>query len=289
MNSKKHILITGANSYIGTNVERWLMREPVKYHVDTINMIDGSWREIDFSGYDVVFHVAGIAHVNAKKSMEALYYKVNTDLTIETAAKSKASGVKQFIFMSSMIVYGESKSLKPVIITKDTVPKPSGFYSDSKLQAEQRIKELESNQFKVAILRPPMIYGPGSKGNFPRLIKLAAKTPIFPAFHNQRSMLYIDNLSEFIRVLIDREGKGVFFPQNSEYSDTSELVKQLATLQGKKVYLAKWLVPFVFIASPFINSVNKLFGSLVYDSVLSNQVEYEIVSQTESLEKVVAI
>src|SRR5690554_679859 len=128
----KKVLITGANSYVGTNVERWLMREPEKYHVDTLDMIDGSWREKDFSGYDVVFHVAGIAHVNAKKNMEALYYKVNTDLAIETAAHAKQCNVKQFIFMSSMIVYGESTSLKPVVITRETEPKPNGFYGNSK-------------------------------------------------------------------------------------------------------------------------------------------------------------
>jgi len=176
----KRILITGANSYVGTNVERWLMREPDKYHVDTIDMIDGSWREKDFSDYDVVFHVAGIAHVNAKKNMESLYYKVNTDLTIETAQHAKQCGVKQFIFMSSIIVYGESKSLKPVVITRDTEPKPNGFYGNSKLQAEIGIKKLEDQDFKVVILRPPMIYGPGSKGNFPKLIALAKKTPHVP-------------------------------------------------------------------------------------------------------------
>lgn len=285
----KRILITGANSYVGTNVERWLMREPDKYQVDTLDMIDGSWREKDFSGYDVVFHVAGIAHVNAKKNMEALYYKVNTDLTIETAQHAKQCGVKQFIFMSSIIVYGESKSLNPVVITRETEPKPNGFYGNSKLQAEIGIKKLEDKAFKVVILRPPMIYGPGSKGNFPKLIALAKKTPIFPAYHNQRSMLYIDNLCEFVRLVILQGEKGVFFPQNSEYSDTSELVKQLASLQGKKIYFTKLLIPFIHLFSPFISSINKLFGSLIYEAKLSETKEYAIVSQAESLRKVIEI
>ncbi len=266
----KRILITGANSYVGTNVERWLNREPEKYHADTIDMIDGSWREKDFSGYDVVFHVAGIAHVNAKKNMESLYYKVNTDLTIETAQHAKQSGVKQFIFMSSIIVYGESKSLKPVVITRETEPKPNGFYGNSKLQAEIGIKKLEDEDFKVVILRPPMIYGLGSKGNFPKLIALAKKTPIFPAYHNQRSMLYIDNLCEFVRLVIDNEERGVFWPQNREYVDTCEIVRQVAKETGHKIWITRVLNPFVVFGSYIVSIVNKIFGSLTYEKIISD-------------------
>ncbi|ADY12094.1 NAD-dependent epimerase/dehydratase family protein [Sphaerochaeta globosa] len=265
----KRILITGLNSYIGTNVERWLMREPDKYHVDTIDMIDGSWREKDFSGYDVVFHVAGIAHVNAEKNMEALYYKVNTDLTIETAAKAKASGVKQFIFMSSIIVYGESKSLKPVIITRETEPRPNGFYGNSKLQAEIGIRKLEDEHFKIAILRPPMIYGPGSKGNFPKLVALAKNTPIFPEFHNQRSMLYIDNLCEFVRLIIENKEQGVFFPQNEEYVDTCEVVRQVAKETDHRIWITRLLNPFVSLGALFIPAFSKVWGTLKYSQELS--------------------
>jgi len=268
----KRILITGANSYVGTNVERWLNREPDKYHVDTIDMIDGSWREKDFSGYDVVFHVAGIAHVNAKKNMEALYYKVNTDLTIETAQHAKQCGVKQFIFMSSIIVYGESTSLKPVVITRETEPKPNGFYGNSKLQAEIGIKKLEDKAFKVVILRPPMIYGPGSKGNFPKLIALAKKTPIFPAYHNQRSMLYIDNLCEFVRLVIDNEERGVFWPQNREYVDTCEVVRQVAQEAGHRVWITRVLNPFVVLGALFIPSFSKVWGTLVYEKDSCHQI-----------------
>jgi len=268
----KHILITGADSYVGTNVERWLKREPEKYHVDTIDMIDGSWREKDFSGYDVVFHVAGIAHVNAKKSMETLYYKVNTDLMIETAQHAKQYGVKQFIFMSSIIVYGESRSLKPVIITRETEPKPNGFYGNSKLLAEIGIKKLEDKDFKVVILRPPMIYGPGSKGNFPKLIALAKKTPIFPAYHNQRSMLYIDNLCEFVRLVIDNEERGVFWPQNKEYVDTCEVVRQVAKEAGNKIWITRVLNPFVVVGALFIPVFSKMWGTLVYEKELSRPI-----------------
>jgi UDP-glucose 4-epimerase len=250
------------------------MREPDMYQVDTLDMIDGSWREKDFSGYDVVFHVAGIAHVNAKKNMEALYYKVNTDLTIETAQHAKQCGVKQFIFMSSIIVYGESTSLKPVVITRETEPKPNGFYGNSKLQAEIGIKKLEDKAFKVVILRPPMIYGPGSKGNFPKLIALAKKTPIFPAYHNQRSMLYIDNLCEFVRLVIDNEERGVFWPQNREYVDTCEVVRQVAKETGHKIWVTKLLNPFVVLGALFIPTFSKVWGTLVYEEEINQRKDF---------------
>lgn len=264
----KRILITGQNSYIGSSLEKWLMKEPKNYQVDTINMRDESWKEKDFSTYDVVFHVAGIAHVSTDPKMQDLYYQVNRDLTIETAKKAKTEGVKQFIFMSSIIVYGDgSKDLQ--VITRETKPNPSNFYGDSKLQAEEGISTLTDHQFKVVILRPPMIYGKGSKGNYPKLAKLARKTPIFPDLDNQRSMLHIDNLTEFIRLLIVNEESGLFFPQNKEYVKTSEMVKIISEVDGKKIRLVKFFNPII---KPFINRiqvVNKVFGNLVYDQGIS--------------------
>ncbi len=96
----KKILITGANSYVGTSFEKWLSQWPDKYHVDTIDMIDGTWREKSFVGYDVIFHVAGIAHIKETKENAHLYYEINRDLAFETAQKAKADGTKQFIFLS---------------------------------------------------------------------------------------------------------------------------------------------------------------------------------------------
>ena len=281
-----NILITGAGSYVGTSVERWIKNHS-NYRVDTLDMLKDTWRDTDFSQYDVVYHVAGIAHVNAKANMEALYYKVNRDLTIEVAQKAKEAGVKQFIFMSSMIVFHESRSLQPEMITSDTKPCPNGFYGDSKLQAEKRLHELESDTFKVCILRPPMIYGPNSKGNFPRLIKLAAKTPLFPDFHNQRSMLYIDNLAEFVLQAVNRQLAGTFYPQNCELSDTVEIIRYFAKAQHHHVYFAKWLNPFVHIASHFLQPINKMFGTYYYAPEMSKMdFDYQLVSFEESLKHI---
>lgn len=265
----KKILITGANSYIGTNFEMWITRHE-GYAVDTVDMIDGSWREHDFSGYDVVFHVAGIAHSDPKADQKELYYKVNTDLAIETAEHAKNSGVKQFIFMSSIIVYGKNNSY----ITQSTVPAPDNFYGDSKLQADTGIHKLRDDVFKTVSIRPPMIYGKGSKGNYPRLSALAKKTPLFPCVNNKRSMLHIDNLCEFIKLIIDNEEAGYFYPQNKEYVNTADLVRTIASVHNKKVYTMSLFNSVLRILSSRITTFNKLFGDLVYDKQMSDYADF---------------
>lgn len=274
----KKILITGANSYIGTSFEKWLQKWPKDYLIDTIDMKDGSWKKKDFSKYDVVFHVAGIAHVSTDPNMEDLYYKVNRDLTIETAKKAKAEGVKQFIFMSSIIVYGDSSHINHKrVIDKNTVPEPSNFYGRSKLEAEECIIPLIDENFNVVVIRPPMIFGKGSKGNYPKLAKMAQKLPIFPDVKNERSMLHIDNLCEFIRLMIVNEERGTFFPQNREYVGTSELVKLVADAHGKKIRLTKVFNAPLRLMGNFTGSVNKAFGNLVYGKSMSEyKVEYRV-------------
>ena len=212
----KKVLITGQGSYIGTAVERWLLKDKDHYQVDTLDMQDETWRDTDFSQYDVVYHVAGIAHAdvgNVTEEQKQLYYKVNTDLTIEVVERARQAKVKQFIFMSSMIVYS---GCKENFITSETEPCPLNFYGDSKWRADQKIQEMDAENFKVVVLRPPMIYGKGSKGNYPQLAKLASKLPVFPIVKNQRSMLHIDNLCQFVKLMIDNEEHGVFFPHKTE-------------------------------------------------------------------------
>lgn len=285
----KRILITGANSYIGTSFENYIKSNfSEKYEVSTIDMIDGSWREKSFAGYDVVYHVAGIAHSDSGKisaEKEKLYRSVNTDLTIETAKKAKADGVKQFIFMSSAIVYGDSAPIgKKKVITKDTPTNPANCYGDSKVQAELGIISLQDETFKVCILRPPMIYGKGSRGNFPTLEKFAKKLPLFPYVKNERSMLYIGNLIEFVRLMIENEEQGIFCPQNKEYSNTSEIVKEIAKANGKKVRLVKGFGWALKIMSHFTGLVNKAFGNLSYDMSFSEyKQDYSLLSLEESI------
>lgn len=285
----KKILITGANSYIGTSFEKYMSQWPEKYQVDTVDMIDGTWREKVFSGYDCVYHVAGIAHSDSGKispEKAKLYYAVNTDLTVETAKKAKADGVKQFIFMSSAIVYGESAPIgKSKMITRDTPVSPANSYGDSKVQAENGVLPLNDDTFKVVILRPPMIYGPGSKGNYPVLSKLAQKLPVFPAVDNQRSMLYIENLMEFVRLMVENEEQGIFWPQNAEYSNTTELVRLIAQAHGKKITVIPGFTWALKLMSGVTGLVNKAFGSLSYDKELSEYpAHYCLATLKESIE-----
>lgn len=282
----KKILITGKNSYVGRSLEKWLGNYPDRYSIDSISLRNDSWKEKDFSGYDVVLHVAGIAHVSSDPKMEEMYYRVNRDLTIETAKKAKNEGVKQFVFMSSIIVYGDSSSEKRVI-DENTIPTPSNFYGNSKLQAEEGIKPLVGNNFKVVIIRPPMIYGKGSKGNYPKLAKAAQKLPVFPDIDNQRSMLHIDNLCEFLRIIIDNEETGLFFPQNKEYVKTSEMVKLIAEVHGKKIKLTKMFNPILNLFGLRLGIINKVFGNLVYEKSISeyDKQSYHVVDLIKSIEK----
>lgn len=270
----KKILITGANSYIGMSFEKYMAQWPEAYQVDTVDMIGGGWREKDFSGYDCIYHVAGIAHSDSGRispEKEKLYYAVNTDLTVETAQKAKAEGVKQFVFMSSAIVYGESAAIgKSKVITKDTPVSPTNSYGDSKVRAEKGILSLNDDSFRVVILRPPMIYGPGSKGNYPVLSKLAQKLPVFPKVNNQRSMLYIENLMEFVRLVVENEEQGIFWPQNTEYSNTTELVQMIAQANGKKLVVIPGFIWALKLLSRVTGLVNKAFGSLCYEQGMSS-------------------
>ncbi len=285
----KKILITGANSYIGTSFEKYVSKHYSDQLVtDTVDMIDGTWREMDFGTYDAVFHVAGIAHAdigNVDDETKAKYYAVNTDLAIETCKKSKTDGVKQFVLMSSMIIYGGQAH-----ISKDTVPNPSNFYGDSKLKADIGVRELTDENFTVTVLRPPMIYGKGSKGNYPLLAKLARKLPVFPEYMNKRSMLYIENLCEFLCDVIMKRKGGIYWPQNAEYSSTSMIVKEIAKADGRHIKILKILNPAVRVAKKFPikrikNLANKAFGDSWYDMDMSkyDDLDYQKVSLSDSI------
>lgn len=256
----KRILITGANSYIGTSFENYMKQWSNQYLVETVDMIDGSWRGKSFSNYDVVFHVAGIAHQKETKENAHLYFEINRDLAIEVAKKAKSDGVKQFIFLSSMSVYG----LDVGVITKGTLPNPKTNYGKSKLQAEEQIIELRDKTFKVCVLRPPMVYGDGCKGNYQTIVKLVKKLPIFPRVNNKRSLIHINNLVAYIKKYIDEECDGLYFPQNNEYVKTIDLARDIAKQENKKIYFSYLFGFAVIIFRPFVGKLKKAFGDLIY-------------------------
>lgn len=288
----KRVLITGAGSYIGTSFENWIKEHSDSIVTETLDMRGDAWRSQEFSGYDTIFHVAGIAHADVEKVSEeqkAMYYKVNTDLTIECAQKAKEEGAKQFIFMSSIIVYGESAGLgRELVITRDTPLTPANFYGDSKVKAEEGLQRLADDSFKVVILRPPMIYGKGSKGNYRLLAKMAKKLPFFPNIQNQRSMLYVGNLCRFVSLMIENEESGVFFPQNAEYVRTSDMVLQIAEVHHRHIRMIRLFNPVLKLLGRnrgrIGGLVNKAFGNMVYDKEMSRYREnYCIYGLSESI------
>lgn len=284
----KRVLITGAGSYVGEKVREYLLTTAGdQIQVETVDTFGDNWKKADYTKFDVVYHVAGIAEVNNKKGSEQLYYKVNTDLTIEIAKWAKEHGVKQFIFMSSMIVYKETRSLKGLHVTPVTKPDPNGCYGDSKLKAENGLHELKSPSFKVCILRPPMIYGPNSKSNLLKLGWLGTKTPLFPDWRNKRSMLYIDNLGEFVKQVILREMEGVFYPQNKEQSATVDIVRYFAKKYNHGIWITKLFNPFVWMGSFVLQPINKMFADSYYEPSMSEYgFEYQLVSFEDSLKDI---
>ncbi len=292
----KRVLITGANSYIGQSFETYAREHySENFIIDTVDMIDGTWREKDFGDYDCVFHVAGIAHADVghvDEETKAGYYAVNTDLAVETARKAKAEGVSQFVFMSSMIIYGEAAPIgKQKVIDEHTLPAPANFYGDSKWQADKLVRRLQDKEFHVAVLRPPMIYGRGSKGNYKMLAKLAKKLPVFPDINHRRSMLHIDILCEFLSLLMISGEGGIYFPQNREYSSTASLVREINHAVGKRIWMTKYFNPAVRVLAHFPGKIGRLtdkaFGDCVYSQKLSiyNGLEYRLFDLKESVKR----
>lgn len=257
----KKVLITGAESYIGEAVKDCLLQKPEEYTVDVKDTFNWEPAFSDLYSYDVVFNVAGIAHIKETDKNRDLYFDINRDLVIKIAKTAKAAGVKQFILLSTMSVYG----LTVGHIKKSTPVNPVNAYGKSKADADAEIEKLADKNFKVACLRPPMVYGRGCKGNYQRLRSFALKTLVFPNYQNQRSMIYIGNLCEFVKEAIEQEKSGLFFPQNAEYVNTSEMVRQIAEVHGKKIWFTGAFNWGVKLASRGV--VEKVFGNLIYEKV----------------------
>lgn len=274
----KRILITGKSSYLANHFRSFLSGNE-NYQIDLISVREG-WKDSDFSSYDVVVHMAGLAHSSPKDDEKEKYYAINRDLAIEVARKAKQDGCAQFVFMSSVIVYGSHHTL----ITKDTPLCPDNFYGDSKKQAEEGILVLQDENFCVSIVRPPMIYGPGSKGNYRLLSRFSCVTPFFPNVYNERSMLYVDNFCACLKGMIDTGAGGIFLPQNKEIVSTVRLVKEIAKVHHHPLVVLKGLNPFISLLRKK-SLFNKVFGSLVIDPVLSKfDFEYQIVPFELSIE-----
>lgn len=277
----KKILICGAGSYIGGSFEQYMAQFGGEYSIDTLDMQDAAWREHSFSGYDCVYLVAGIAHRKETKENAHLYYEVNRDLAIEVAKRAKDAGISQLIFLSSMSVYGVERG----VITPATSPAPKSNYGRSKLEAEEGMAALCDENFKICTLRPPMVYGKGCRGNFGTVVALVRKLPFFPKVKNQRSMIYIDNLSLFVKIAIDRGLSGLYFPQNREYVNTSEMAGIIAERLEKKCPRSALLGLGAKMAIPFVGMAKKAFGTLIYQDTEVLDFEYAVISSDEGVRR----
>lgn len=278
----KKVLVTGESGYIGMKFKEWIENNKGKEIIlEFVSVRDDSWKNKDFSHYDSVLHLAGIAHVSRDPKLQDIYYSVNRDLTIELAKKSKKDKVNQFIFMSSIIVYGNQK-----IINHETSPNPTDFYGESKLQAEKLLTEISTEDFNIAIIRPPMVYGENCKGNFNKLMMLSTKARIFPEINNKRSMIYIENLCNFLFEIIINNDEGFFFPQNKKYVSTISIIKEINYINKRKIFLTNKFNFLVRALSQNNKTLKKVFGDLVYEESMSRyKKDYQKINFEDSIKK----
>lgn len=277
----KKVLITGANSYIGVSFETYMRQWAPQYQVDTLDVIGDGWRQSSFAGYDAVFHVAGIAHRKETEENAELYYQVNRDLALDIAQKAKIDGVRQFVFMSSMSVYGMDRG----VITPETKPAPTTNYGRSKLEAEIAMQPLADENFLLTVLRPPMVYGKDCRGNFQLMLKLARKSPVFPAVNNRRSMISIENLCRFVYLVIERQEEGLFCPQNKEYVNTTQMVRLIAKALGRRIFFSRLAGLAVGAMVPVLAVARKAFSTLIYEGFERHDFSYCTESFEDSVKK----
>lgn len=280
-------LITGKNSYIGKSIKSWI-ESKTNIKVDEIDMINGLWARKDFSQYDTVIHVAGIVHKTQHNIPWETYYEVNSLLPYKVAQKAKNSGVKQFIFISTMAIYGQGKKLpNGNVITNNTPLLPNSYYGKSKLIAEEMLQKISDENFVLSIVRPPNIYGKNCPGNYlAAFIKVVKLTPIFPlAYKNcHQSFLYIDNLTELIRLIIEKKADGIYCPQDDEFISTVNLISYLAQILDRRIIFSTLLGKIVVHLSRS-KIIQKIYGGVSYEKSLSESTigEYRCFTIKEGL------
>ncbi|MBQ8240268.1 MAG: NAD-dependent epimerase/dehydratase family protein [Bacteroides sp.] len=287
----KKVMLVGVGGYIGGKFTEYIHKNYPDWQVDAVDSMNRKWAEADFTGYDAVYNVSGLAHANARQGTEEQYYAVNGQLPIDVAMKAKAEGVPMFVQMSSMVVYGDMSGLgEEKNILEDTVPAEPTIYGKSKMMAERGLQKLVDETFQVAIMRPPLIYSEYARDNFPRLVNFAKKMPIFPKLKNQQSMVYVDNLCELVHLIIENNKGGIYYPQQECYIETSKIVKDIADAVGNKMWQTKFFNPFLKLFSKWdkLAFIHKAFGSITYDMSISNHFggKYRVVSYEESIRRI---
>lgn len=246
-------VITGENGYIAVSLKKYLTENGIEVRCVGVR---GDIDENIFKNADTVIHLAGIVH--NKRADAALYDRVNTGLTQRLALLAKKSGVKHFVFFSTMSVYG----LTTGEINADTPLLPKNDYGKSKLAAEKILSDMRDDSFGITIIRPPIVYGKGCPGNYRLLSKFARLVRLIPDTENKRSMIYISNLAACVLDVIKNGTEGVILPQNAEYVNTAQMCAYIAKYSGKRAFLSRGLGRIV--SKIRLNIVQKAFGSFYY-------------------------
>jgi UDP-glucose 4-epimerase len=287
----KKVMLVGIGGYIGGKFIEYIQKYCPDWQVDSVDSRDNIWCEADFRGYDAVYNVSGLAHANARQGTVEQYYAVNGQLPIDIATKAKSEGVPLFVQMSSQIVYGDMSNLgEDKLITLETIPSEPTIYGKSKMMAERGLQKLADATFQVAILRPPLIYSENARDNFPRLVNFAKKMPVFPMLKNKQSMVYVDNLCELVRLIIENNQGGIYYPQQEKFIETSKMVSDIAQSVGNKMWLTTVFNPTLKLLSKVekFSFIRKAFGSIAYDMEMSNHFDgkYRVVSYDESIRRI---
>lgn len=254
------ILVTGASGYIGHSFIHYFAK---KYDFTTFSLLHDSLDDINFENIDTVLHCAALVHQKINHPY-AKYLEVNTSYPVALAKKAKENGVKQFVFLSTIAVYGEIDG----VIKENTACNPTTFYGRSKLEAEKLLHELNDDTFTVSVIRPTMVYGKNAPGNIDSLVKLVKKMPFLPfgKIKNERSFVYIGNLCYLIDTLMQQRQSGVFLASDDNPISTSRLIEQISNALGKKVCLMK--IPLFGKVLKMIKPLlhKKLYGNLKVDN-----------------------
>ena len=287
----KKVMLIGIGGYIGGKFTEYINKYYPDWQVDSVDSKDKKWVDADFHGYDAVYNVSGLAHANARQGTNEQYYAVNGQLPIDVATKAKLEGVPLFVQMSSQIVYGDMSGLgEENIITPETIPSEPTIYGKSKMMAERGLQKLVDDTFHVAIMRPPLIYSEYARDNFPRLVNFAKKMPIFPKLKNKQSMVYVDNLCELVRLIIENNQGGIYYPQQEVYIETSKIVADIAKSVGNTIWLTSIFNPALKFLSKIekFSFIRKAFGNIAYDMNMSNHFDgkYRVVSYEESIKRI---
>lgn len=280
----KKILIVGSSSYIGNNIFGHFNEKKTKYIIESISLRNNTWKNHELSKYDHIIYLVGLAHSKGKNGNKDNYYKINYELTKEFVNECKKQSVNNIIYFSTMSVFGDVRGE----INENTPIHPNNHYGKSKLLAENYIvKNFENSDTIIQIIRPPMVYGYKSPGNYSLLSGMVKKVPFFPKYKNKRSMIDINNLCLFIEELINKDLRAIYYhPQNSYYINTSLLVEEIVKISGKKVIfinINKIIMEKLF----FFNVFKKLFDDLYYSSDFSDikNFTYNEVGFEESINK----